>query len=206
MEKKKLLLVGSTGVIGTGLKTALAGHYDIVTAGLAGEDITLDVSSAASISQALKQAGAFDALVSTAGRAKFAPLAGIEAAEFNQSAYALGLMDKLFGQVNLALAARACLNPNGCIVLTSGTTSETPIIGGSSLSMVNGGLDAWVRAAATELPNGLRINSVSPSLVEGTPATHLRAFPGFDVVPMRQVALAYLRCLQSGISGQVIRV
>jgi hypothetical protein len=51
----------------------------------------------------------------------------------------------------------------------------------------------------------LRINCVSPSLVEGTAPKLLSAFPGFDVIPMRLVALAYLRCLQSGINGQVIR-
>ena len=120
--------------------------------------------------------------------------------------YGLGLHDKLMGQVNLALAAREVLKPGGSITLTSGTTSTEPILGGSALSMVNGALESWVRAAATELPQGWRINVVSPSLVEGTPAAACAAFPGFECVSGKRVALAYLRCLFSGINGQVIRI
>jgi enoyl-[acyl-carrier-protein] reductase (NADH) len=110
------------------------------------------------------------------------------------------------GQVNLALAAREVLKPAGSITLTSGTTSTEPILGGAALSMVNGALESWVRAAATELPQGWRINVVSPSLVEGTPAAACAAFPGFECVSGTRVALAYLRCLFSGINGQVIRI
>lgn len=90
--------------------------------------------------------------------------------------------------------------------LTSGTTSTEPTSGCAALSMVNGALESWVRAAATELPQGWRINVVSPSLVEGTPAAACAAFPGFECVSGTRVALAYLRCLFSGINGQVIRI
>ena len=44
------------------------------------------------------------------------------------------------------------------------------------------------------------------SLVEGTPAAACAAFPGFEPVSGARVALAYLRCLGSGITGQVLRV
>ena len=79
-------------------------------------------------------------------------------------------------------------------------------LGGAGLSLVNGALESWARAAATELPQGWRLNVVSPSLVEGTPAAARAAFPGFEVVSGHRVALAYLRCLSSGINGQVLRV
>ena len=127
-------------------------------------------------------------------------------ADGEASRYALGLQDKLMGQVNLALASRGVLRRGGSITLTSGTTSDDPILGGSSLSMVNGALEAWVRAAATEWTDDVRINLVSPSLVEGTPAQAMKAFPGIAVVSGKQVALAYLRCLFSGIRGQTLRI
>jgi nucleoside-diphosphate-sugar epimerase len=204
--RQRLLLVGAGGVIGRHLHQALQADYDIITAGLDDAGLRMDLTDPASVSAALAGLGTLDAIISAAGRAHFAPLKDVQAAAGEASKYALGLQDKLMGQVNLALASRGVLRPGGAIVLTSGTTSTDPIPGGSSLSMVNGALEAWVRAAATEWPDGVRINLVSPSLVQGTPAAALRAFAGWPVITGECVALAYIRCLQSGISGQTLSV
>lgn len=208
----RILLVGASGVIGRWVHQALREQHHVLTAGLepaattdAGH-IQLDLTDSAAISAALRSVGPLDAVISTAGRARFGPLSQATAASPESSVYGLGLQDKLMGQVNLALAAREVLRPGGSITLTSGTTSTEPIIGGAGLSLVNGALESWVRAAATELPNGWRINVVSPSLVEGTPAAACAAFPGFEIVPGPRVALAYLRCLLSGINGETVRV
>jgi len=206
----RVLLVGANGVIGRWVNHALADNCTVITAGLDDPNYQVDLTDVSSI-QALLQAvqeegGPLDAVISTAGRARFASLVDIDAANAQASVYSLGLQDKLMGQVNLALAARSALKPGGVIVLTTGTTSREPILGGSSLSMVNGALECWVRAAATELGNGLRLNAVSPSLVEGTLANACAAFPGFFPVSGAQVGLAYVRCLRSGLTGQVINV
>lgn len=202
--RQRILLVGAGGVIGRHVQALLAERHDLILAGLDGPDLALNLADTAALAAALQALGPLDAVISTAGRARFAPLSAIEAAPLDGSVYGLGLQDKLMGQVNLALAARAVLKPGGSITLTSGTTSQDPILGGSSLSMVNGALEHWARAAATEL-RPLRLNVVSPSLVEGTPEAAIAAFPGFEVLPGRRVALAYLRCLESGLSGEVIR-
>ncbi len=208
--RPRVLLVGASGVIGRWVHQALAQDFEVIPAGLDDPQHPVDLANVESIHALLKAvhdtAGPLDAVISTAGRARFARLADIDAADLQQSAYGLGLTDKLMGQVNLALAARAVLKPGGAIVLTTGTTSREPIIGGSSLSMVNGALECWVRAAATELGNGLRINAVSPSLVEGTPPAACAAFPGFAPVSGTQIGLAYIRCLRSGLTGQVLTV
>ncbi len=206
----RVLLVGASGVIGRWVHQALADDCTVITAGLDDAQHRVDLADVASI-RAMLQAvhsdgGPLDAVISTAGRARFARLADIDAADGQQSTYSLGLHDKLMGQVNLALAARAVLKPGGVIVLTTGTTSREPVIGGSSLSMVNGALECWVRAAATELRDDLRLNAVSPSLVEGTPAAACSAFPGFACVSGVQVGLAYVRCLRSGLTGQILAV
>ncbi len=206
----RVLLVGASGVIGRWVNQALADNCTVITAGLDDPQYQVDLTDVSSIQTLLQavhdEGGLLDAVISTAGRARFSCLADIDAANVEESAYGLGLHDKLMGQVNLALAARAVLKPGGVIVLTTGTTSREPIIGGSSLSMVNGALECWVRAAATELCNGLRLNAVSPSLVEGTPAAACAAFPGFSPVSGAQVGLAYVRCLRSGLTGQVLVV
>ncbi len=208
LPRLRVLLVGASGVIGRWVHQALADDCEVIAAGLDDPQHRVDLASTDSIESMLRavtvEGGPLDAVISAAGRARFVRLSDIDAADSGQSAYTLGLHDKLMGQVNLALAARAVLKPGGVIVLTTGTTSREPIIGGSSLSMVNGALECWVRAAATELGNGLRLNAVSPSLVEGTPAAACAAFPGFPTVSGAHVALAYLRCLRSGLTGQVL--
>ena len=207
--RQRVLLVGASGIIGRFVHSALLPEFEVITAGLEGADLAMDLSQVASIEQGLQQAGPLDAIVCTAGRAHFAPLHTIAAADSADgvaSRYALGLSDKLMGQVNLALASRGVLRRGGSITLTSGTTSDDPILGGSSLSMVNGALEAWVRAAATEWPDEVRLNLVSPSLVEGTPAPAMKAFPGIPVVEGQRVALSYMRCLLSGIRGQTRRI
>lgn len=204
MAKQRVLVVGADGVIGRHVCEALTGRYDLIRAGLNGPDLLIDLSDPQSLVSGLTSLGAVDAVISTAGRANFSPLSRVHPAGIEESTYGLGLKDKLLGQVNLALASQSILRAGGSITLTSGTTSQDPIIGGSSLSMVNGALEHWVRAAATEL-RAFRLNIVSPSLVEGTPAAAIAAFPGFEVIPGRKIALAYIRCLESGLSGEVIR-
>jgi len=203
--RKRILLVGAGGVIGKHLVAALTPNYEIVRAGHSGPDLALDLNDAGALVAKLKSAGPLDAVISTAGRANFVPLSAVPPAGIEASPYGLGLKDKLLGQVNLALAAREVLSEGGSIILTTGTTNETPVLGGSSLSMVNGAIEAWVRAAATEL-RGIRINAVSPSLIEGTSGPALAAFPGFEVVSGQKMAYAYIRCLESGINGVTLRI
>lgn len=202
---KRVLLIGANGSIGRAVKKLLQNDYELICGG-SSDEVKLDLTDAAGLVRVLKELAPLDAIISTAGRANFAPLDSVTVAPLEDSSYFLGLKDKLMGQVNLALAAREVLVPGGSITLTSGTTSDEPIIGGSSLSMVNGALEAWVRAAATELPNGLRLNLVSPSLIEGTSEQGIKAFPGFPIIDGHSVALRYLRCLESRITGQTLRI
>lgn len=209
-QSLRILLVGAGGAIGRWVHEALRDRHTVIAAGLEppqGPDgIQFDLADCAATVRALHAVAPLDAVISTAGRARFGPLSEVTPAAIEDSVYGLGLRDKLMGQVNLALAAREVLRARGSITLTSGTTSTEPILGGAGLSLVNGALESWVRAAATEMPAGLRLNVVSPSLVEGTPAAACAAFPGFELVSGRRVALAYERCLLSGINGQVLRV
>lgn len=206
----RVLLVGARGVIGRCVHAALRDDHQVIVAGLEApngpDEVRMDLADLASVARGLHDAGSLDAVISTAGRANFGPLSQAVPAEVSDSVYGLGLRDKLMGQVNLALAAREVLRPGGSITLTSGTTSTEAVLGCAGLSLVNGALESWARAAATELPQGWRLNVVSPSLVEGTPAAAVAAFPGFEVVSGHRVAQAYLRCLLSGINGQVLRV
>ncbi len=202
----RILLVGSKGTLGRAIATELGARHKIISAGRKNADVILDLADPASIRKGLEKAGELDAVVSAAGEAAFAPLAEIQPAPFGESVYTLGLASKLLGQVNLALAARGFLRDRGSITLTAGILSERPIAAGSSATMVNGALESFVRAAAIELPRGLRINVVSPSVLTESMPQFAPFFRGFEPVPAARAALAYSRSVEGLETGQVYRI
>jgi NAD(P)-dependent dehydrogenase (short-subunit alcohol dehydrogenase family) len=197
----RIVLVGASGTVGQAVAGELGGRHEIVAVGSRSGDVRMDITDAASIRAALGQVGTFDAIVSTAGKVKFAPLE-----QMTEADYQIGLKDKLMGQVNLVLVGRELIADGGSFTLTSGVLAQDPVRFGSSASMVNGAVDAFVRAAAIELPRGLRINAVSPGvLVESLPAFG-PFFRGHEPVPGARVALAYAKSVEGARTGQVFEV
>lgn len=202
----RILVVGASGVLGRAVVAELGARHEIVTAGSKSGDIRLDIADTASIAAGLKAAGALDAVVCAAGAVNFAPLSAIEPGPIAQSAYGLGLANKLMGQVNLTLAARDVLRDSGSITLISGVLADEPIVAGSSASMVNGALESFVRAAAIELPRGLRVNVVSPTVFEESMNVYAPFFRGFDPVPVLRAARAFSRSVEGRQTGQIYKV
>ena len=90
--------------------------------------------------------------------------------------------------------------------MTSGFLSRDFIVAGSSSSMVNGALESFVRAAAIELPRGLRINIVSPGVFTESMETYGSFFRGFEPVPVARAATAVSRSVEGRQTGQVYAV
>ena len=157
-------------------------------------------------SPALSGAGALDAVVCAAGTVNYAPLATIKPAMLEASSYGLGLVNKLMGQVNLALAARDHLNDGGSVTLIAGFLSGVPIGAGSSASMVNAAIEAFAMAAAIEMPRGIRINAVSPAVFEESMGSYGPFFRGFDPVPVARAARAFSRSIEGLETGQTYPV
>ena len=103
--------------------------------------------------------------------------------DMQQSDYAIGLNNKLMGQVNVVLAGLQKINDNGSFTLTSGILNRDPIQYGSSAGMVNGALDGFVKSAALEMPRGIRINCVSPTVIQEAMEDYASYFRGFQPVP-----------------------
>src|SRR5438477_575220 len=85
---------------------------------------------------------------------------------------------------------------------TSGILSRAPAPGSGAISLVNAGVEAFVRAAALEAPRGIRVNVVSPPWVSET-LTQLGMDPKGGL-PASTVAQAYVRAVEQAITGQVI--
>lgn len=197
----RIVVVGATGTIGKAVVAALRDRHDIVEVGKRGGQHQVDITDSGSIRALLDKVGRFDALVSAAGKVHFGEFAAMTEAEM-----AIGLKDKLMGQVNLVLIGRDYANDGGSFTLTSGVLSHDPIRYGASASMVNGAIDCFVRAAAIELPRGLRVNVVSPGVIVESMGLFGEYFRGHEPVPVARVATAYIKSVEGRQTGQVFSV
>lgn len=197
----KIIVIGATGAIGQAVSEVLAARHEVIRVGKSHGQHQVDITDIDSVHRLFDQVGKADAVVVAAGKVHFGPLAEMTPAQMQ-----IGLQDKLMGQVNVALAAQRYLNDGGSITLTSGIVSEEPIRYGVNATTVNTALEGFARATAIELPRGLRINVVSPSvLVESLP-TYGPYFLGFEPVLARRVAMAYEKSVEGLQTGQVYRV
>ncbi len=195
----RVILIGSTGTIGREISKALTGRYEVVAAGRSNNDFRIDISQPDSIEAFFRRAGKFDAVVSAAGDARFGELD-----KLTQDDYLFSLTNKLMGQANLVRIGQHFINDNGSFTLTSGFLAQQPMPGSSAISMVNAGVEGFVRAAALELKRGVRVNVVSPIWVKET----LEAM-GWDSsagMPAAQVARAYVASVEGTMSGAVLDV
>ncbi len=72
---------------------------------------------------------------------------------------------------------------------------------GPGFSYSNAGLEGFVRAAALELPRGLRINAVTGWVREALVAMKMDPEPG---MPAAEVAQTYLRAVEGDATGQIL--
>jgi len=197
----KILVVGAQGTVGRGVAAELGARHEVIGAGRRGGAVTLDLADAASIRRALEPLGPLDAIVSAAGQVGWAPLL-----QLTPEQWAFSVANKLMGQVNLALIGQEYLRDGGSITLTSGVLFDQPVPYGAAASLANGGIEAFVRAAAIELPRGIRINAVSPGVLVESMDTLGPFFRGFEPVPAARVALAYSRSVEGSDTGKVYAV
>ncbi len=197
----KILIIGGTGTIGKKVAAHFSKDHEVIRAGLTTGDINIDISDSISIEKALEKVGKLDALISTAGKAKWAPFD-----EMKISDYELGINNKLMGQVNLVRIGRKYLHKSGSITLTTGILGDDPVVQTTGAAMVNGAIHSFVKAVALELRNNIRVNVVSPGLVEDSAEKYRDYFPGYNPIPMEKVINGYVRSVRGKDNGQVIRI
>ncbi|WP_420995888.1 short chain dehydrogenase [Cupriavidus sp. 30B13] len=198
---KKIVVIGASGTLGKAVVDNLAGRHEVIRVGKTHGEFQVDITIPESVQALFGRLGKVDGIISTTGQMFFGPVTQMRAEDF-----AIGLNDKLLGQVRLALVGQHYLNDGGSITLTSGILSDQPIHAGANASSVNAALDGFVRAAAVELGRGLRINAVSPTVVQESWGAYGPFFPGFEAVSAARVALAYQRSVEGPQTGQVYRV
>jgi NAD(P)-dependent dehydrogenase (short-subunit alcohol dehydrogenase family) len=193
----RILVVGGTGTIGAAVVEALRPEHEVLVAGHSRGEHRVDITSMTSIRRLFDAVGTVDAVVSCAGRVAFGPLDRLTDEQFR-----LCIDDKLMGQVNLVRAGITHLRDGGSFTLTSGLLSRYPVPGGSAITLVNAGLEAFARAAVLDLPRGIRINVVSPPWVGETLAAMGR--DPSDGLPAAIVARSYLDAVHGTRTGETL--
>lgn len=197
----RILIVGATGTLGKAVVDRLKDKHEIIKAARSGGDVTVDMTSTESIAAMYEAVGKVDAVVVTAGSAKFLPLTNMTPDD-NQVA----IDGKLKGQVNIVLLGLDYVNDGGSFTLVSGILMDDPIPQGASAAMANGAIRAFVKSAAIEMPRGIRINTVSPNVLEESWNDYADYFAGFVPVPASKAAAAYQKSIEGKQTGRCYEV
>ncbi len=197
----KVVVIGATGTIGKAVVNQLNPRHEIIQAGYTNGDINVDITCLESIKAMYEKIKAIDAIVMTTGKVAFKALM-----DFDEEAYRLGLDNKLLGQINVVQLGLSYLNDQGSFTLTSGILNYDPIRTGASAAMVNAALDGFVKASAIEMPRGLRINAVSPTVITEAMVSYESYFRGYQPVSAAVAALAYSKSVEGLQTGQVYKV
>jgi len=201
MEARMKVVLFGVGTIGTAVKQTLEAHgYDVVTVSRDKGQLRADLTDIGSLRAAFERVGAFHGVACAAGDVFPGPIE-----EATDEQWAKSFASKAMGQINVVRAALPFRADRGSFTLISGILPDEPIAGGVIGAAINGTIEGFVRAAAFELPRGIRINCISPTVLAESVAYH-PFFPGFSPVPVSEVAMAYLRAIATPLNGRIIKL
>ena len=195
----KIIIVGATGTMGTYLSSAFENEHEIIRAASEGGDFQVDITSPEAIEKFFQTVGPFDALISTAGPTFVGPWKKLDDTTFRK-----GVEGKMMGQINLVLIGQHYINPKGSFTLITGALTEEPQINFANASAANGAVEGFVRGAAIELENGIRINAVSPTVIENSPH-YFPYFPGEIPTTMKQLEFMFRKSVFGASTGHIIK-
>lgn len=196
----RVLVIGGSGTIGSAVVDAFTEVGDEVVTASRSTSPGVDITDTASIRTLFAEVGTVDAVVSVTGKAPY-----VHTAKATPDDFAAGYANKLGGQINLVLLGLKHVAEGGSFTLTTGILAQHSVPGSVIAGTVNGGLEAFVNTAALDLPHGIRINAVSPTII-AQPGGHSDIFRGFHAVTAAEAAQAYVRSAHGIETGQVLRV
>lgn len=196
----KIVIVGASGTMGEYLCDVLEKeNHQVIKASRSSKEIQVDTTSTESITEMFEKIGPFDALISTAGETFVGPWKNL-----NDQTFKKGIEGKMMGQINLVLIGQHYINPKGSFTLITGALTHEPQINFANASAVNAAVEGFVKAAAIELPNGIRINAVSPTVIENSPH-YFPYFPGEIPTTMKQLEFGFKKSLFGAVTGHIIK-
>lgn len=192
----RILIVGASGHVGSAAAAALREKHEVVGVSRSTEP-GVDLSDAASIERLFAELGEFDAVVSAYGSAPFKP-----APDLTPEDLTAAFEGKVLSQLNLVRIGLAHVRDGGSFTLTTGILAREAVPTGAAAAMANGAVESFVISAAGELPRGIRLNAVSPTVLASAPG-YFDAFPGLEPVSDERVGQAFVRSVEGISNGRI---
>ncbi len=199
---KTIILIGANGKMGQAALSGL-GKHKVITAGRSsdGYDYQVDITSIESLRKLFKEVGHFDAVVNTVGVCEYANFT-----EMTEEQWMNTILSKMMGQINIVRIGQEYITDNGSFTLITGILNVKPIPFAIADATTSGAIDTFVKCVAFEMPRGIRVNSINPTVLEEAWEVYGEMMPGFQPVPGALVGKAFERSVDGFITGQVIFV
>lgn len=194
----RVLLLGK-GIIGAAVEKELSLRHEVVAL-TRNTSPSVDITDEEALLNLFSTEKKFDAVINCIGHVPFGAFDKLSAGD-----YLTGFYGKVLPQINLSRIAADYLNNNGSVTLTTGILARYPIAGATAASMANGAIESFVMATAPVMPRGIRLNVVSPSLLEEA-TNFYAAFPGVIPVSSHRVARAYAQAVEGIETGKTFIV
>ncbi len=199
---KTIILIGAKGKMGQAALSGL-GKHKVITASRSGKgtDHSVDITSEDSIRNLYQQVGDFDAVVNTVGECEYAPFV-----EMSENQWSTTVQSKMMGQINLVRIGLEYVKDNGSFTLISGILNVKPIPLAIADAVTSSAIDSFVKCVSYEMPKGIRINAINPTVIEEAWGVYGDMMPGFQPVPGSLVGKAFERSVDGFLNGEVIYV
>lgn len=196
----RILVIGATGHIGGVVTATLESRGHEVLRASRSSEWTVDLKDPVSVRALFERVGEVDAVVVASGSVPFAHLT-----ELTRDDYLTAFTSKALPQIDLVRTALDHVRDGGSITLTSGVLAREPISTGAAGAAANGAIESFVITAAAEAPRGIRINAVSPNVLENSPGHHA-LFAGQRPVTDAEISQVYTLAVEGLVSGRVIAI
>jgi len=196
----KIIVIGASGHVGRAAAQALEDRGHEVIRASRSTDPAVDTSDPASIAALFSHVGMVDGVVVAAGTVPFKNVTDLD-----HDDYLSGLLSKAIGQFDVVGTGLEYVTDNGSFTLTSGIIGREQVAAGAAAAAANGALESFVRAAATEMPRGIRINALSPDVLANAAHFH-DSFPGHRPVTDAEVGRAVVLSAEGVETGRVLIV
>jgi len=199
---KTIILIGANGKMGQAALSGL-GKHKIITAGRSADsyDYHVDITSKESLRKLFKDVGHFDAVVNTVGVCEYANFTDMTEKQWMNT-----ILSKMMGQINIIRIGQEYIADNGSFTLITGILNIKPIPFAIADATTSGAIDTFVKCVAFEMPRGIRVNSINPTVLEEAWDVYGEMMPGFQPVPGDLAGKAFERSVDGFITGQVIFV
>lgn len=197
----KIVLFGDGGTVGKAVRSVLEeAAHDVVGVSRNAGAFQADIRDIESLKDVYRKIGSFDHVASAAGDVFPAPLE-----KTTDEQWANSFASKAMGQINIVRAGIPLINDKGSFTLISGVLTDEVVPVTTVGTTINHAVEGFVKGAASELPRGIRINCVSPTVLTESKAYH-PYFPGFRTVDASEVGQAYLRAISNPMTGRVLKL